>query len=108
MPCYSRVETKLVDLEAVKAAAADLGMRVEVHSKNIVTVITQDKTRVELFRTCEQDPFKTYNEYPSQVAALASLTRGYATAKVKAYAKKNGYMVARGSQPGEYVLTSYK
>ena|SRR5579859_5326215 len=107
MPCYSRVVTKMNDVEAIKEAATAAGLLIEVNSKTLVTII-HSGTRLQMQRASADQPFFCYAEYDKQKTMLASLTKGYATARVKAFAKKRGYMVSQGTKPGEYVLTSYR
>jgi hypothetical protein len=107
MPCYSRVETKLKDVPALQAAAAAAGMTLEVNSKTLVTLV-HGSTRLQFQRLNETMPFVCYAEYDKQKAMLNAVTSRYAEARVKAFAKKRGYMVSQGAKPGEFVLTSYR
>ncbi len=107
MPCFSRVETKLKDLEAIQAAAEAAGITVELHSKTHVTV-SRDGVRLQLTRRQADEAFDAYDTSAYTGRLLRELTAGYATARVKAFAKKRGYMVSRGATQGEFVLTSYR
>lgn len=104
MPCYSVVTTKLLDAEAVKTAIEQLGWKVKRFEESRIIFEARGGRTVQLFRVRKSETFQTYSVAPQ----LDELTRKYAEVKVKAFAKKKGYLVSRGTTEGEFVLTSYK
>lgn len=101
MPCYSTIQTSLADAEALK----DLGeaFEVRVFGDNQV-VIRKGYAALTLRRYAKTEKFSASGD----TEILDEVVSAYAKNKVKAFAKKHNYTVARGNTANEFVLTSYK
>ncbi len=109
MPCFTQIETKLILLETIIAAAEKLGIKVERRNANSYTLRKGDEFIV-IERTAEGQPFfvKPYsgsNAWNEQI--LKPLTVEYTKETVKAYYKKQGYTVGAGSKPNQLIFTKY-
>ncbi len=108
MPCYSIIQTKLIDLVMIQKAVNEIGAKVTSLTPNNI-VIEKGGKRIALERPRENENYSLifrrsssdYNEL------LDSLTVSYAKNTLKAWAKKSGYTFSAGSKPGEYVMTQY-
>lgn len=108
MPCYSTIQTKLTDLEAVKKAAEILGHTVETRSGGSVLTINSANATISIYRRGAAKFLNAEADLPDDRALLTQVTRQYAIGKVKDLARKKGYLVSQGTKPGQYVLTSYR
>ncbi|MBI5954386.1 MAG: hypothetical protein HY865_22240 [Chloroflexi bacterium] len=108
MPCFSTIPTKLLDVEMIKKAVAEIGAKITSLSPNNI-VVEKGKERISLERSRSDDNYSvalSRSSYNCQ-DLLETLTISYAKNTVKAWAKKNGYTFSAGSKPGEYVMTQY-
>lgn len=112
MPCYSTVQTQLIDLPAIDRAAAALGLKVERKSVNEVKLTSRDgSASLTLIRNRPADKFSfssyaATGDYDGQI--VRPLIQGYAKEQLKVFARKNGYTLAPGKKPGQYELVSLK
>lgn len=111
MPCYSTIQTNMLDLQTLERAASALGMKVNRVNENQVT-LANGRASLALSRNRKDDKF-TYNPYLSakgnyEAEILTPLVQGYAKETLKAWGRKNGYTLAMGKKPGEYELVSLK
>ena len=109
MPCYSRIETILIDLKTIEAAAQTLGIQVIRRTNNSFTLKRgNEHIGIERLREGEKfyaSPLSGTSNYTEQI--LKPLTQAYAKERVKAYYKGKGYTVAAGSKPNSLVFTKY-
>lgn len=103
MPCYSQIETVLIDIATIEKAAALLGITVSRRNANSY-VLQKGSERIIIDRTGEGEKFYTS---ASQNGIIKPLSQAYAKEMIKAFAKKKGYVVSAGSKPGEIILTQY-
>lgn len=109
MPCYSKLETKLIDLETMKAVAKALGIELVMRTKNSYT-LRKGNEYINIERKAEGEPFFTVamsgsNRWDTEI--LQPLTVEYTKSKVKAYYKSKGYSVSFGQSNDELVFTKY-
>lgn len=109
MPCFTKVETKLIDLDTLKSVASALGIEVFMRNKNSYT-LSKGREYINISREAEGKPFSTEaftgsNNWDTEI--LQPLTVGYTTAKVKAYYKSKGYSVVVDSKTNELIFTKY-
>lgn len=110
MPCFSNIQTILIDLEVIQQVAEQAGFTVSRRTANRYT-ISKGREHIDIERTEAGQKFNTVaysgsNNWPTEI--IEPLVVGYAKAKLKAFAKKSGYVLSAGNKPNEYVLTSYK
>lgn len=105
MPCYSLIETVLIDLKTIEAAALALGITVIKRTPNSYT-LRKGAEQVGIERTREGAKFST-SYASSEGNLLKSLIPAYAKERVKQFAKSKGYTVSAGSKPNTFVLTKY-
>lgn len=101
MPCYSTIQTNLVDADALKDLGDAFG--VKAYSENQV-VIHKGYATLTLRRSAKTEKFSANGD----TSILDEVVSAYAKSKVKAFAKKYNYTVTRGNAANEFVLTSYK
>lgn len=108
MPCYSTIETKLLDLVMIQKAIKEIGARILAQSPNNI-VIEKDGEHISLMRSREGENFilMTNRSSDDYEKLLDSLTVSYAKNTLKAWATKSGYSFSAGSKPGEYVMNKY-
>lgn len=110
MPCYSRIQTKLIDLVTIQKAAKDIGANIIAQSPNNI-VIEKGDTRVALERSHEGENYSLMTSRSSwgfdNDNLLDELTKSYAKTTLKTWAQKNGYQFSAGKKSGEYVMTQY-
>jgi len=105
MPCYSTIQTVLLDLVAIEAAAKSLGISVTRHTPNSYT-LRKGNESVTITRTREGEKFTT--SYASgETSLLKSIIPAYAKERVKQFARSKGYVVSATGKPGQYALTKY-
>jgi hypothetical protein len=109
MPCYTKIQTLLIDLKIIEQAAGTLGITVTKRTANSYTLKRGDE-QVTIERTQEGEKFYTSvysgsNNFESQI--IQPLTLAYAKERVKQFAKGKGYTVSAGSKPNTYVLSKY-
>ena len=114
MPCYSTIQTQMIDLQTIERAANALGMKVSRVNENKLTLTSKSgRASLTLSRNRKEDKF-TYNPYLNgtegdyEAEILTPLVQGYAKETLKAWGRKNGYTLAMGKKPGEYELVSLK
>lgn len=110
MPCFSNVQTVLIDIKSVETAATALGIKVERNSPNVFT-LRKGKEFIRIERAREGEKFSTVaysgsNNWDTEI--MQPLVKGYAKEQLKVFAKKNGYTLSAGSKPDAYVLTSFR
>lgn len=108
MPCYSRIQTKLIDLVTIQKAVKEIGAKIIAQSPNNIVIEKGDK-RIALERSREGE---NYNLMTSRSSwdydeMLGELTKSYAKTTLKTWAQKNGYQFSAGKKSGEYVMTQY-
>ncbi len=103
MPCYSKIQTVLLDVSSIEAAATQLGMKVQKHAPNSLTV-TRGYESVTLFRTKSEDRFQAQGD----TSLLTDLVPVYAKKQLVKFAKSKGYTISQGSDATEYILTKYE
>lgn len=109
MPCFSRIETVLIDLSTIEKAAKETGVTVERISDNRLRLKKGDE-RVYLERSREGE--KWFVEQYSgtdyfDTAIINPLSIAYAKSTIKTWAQKNNYQFSAGKSQGDYVLTQY-
>ena len=105
MPCYSKIQTVLLDLKVIEAASATLGISVIKRTANSYT-LRRGREQVTIERTREGERFTT-SYASSEGDLLKSLVPAYAKERVKQFARSKGYTVAAGSKPGKFILSKY-
>ena len=108
MPCYSIIQTKLIDLPTIQKAVKEIGAKITAMSPNNI-VIEKDGVHISLDRAREGG---NYYLMPGRSSVgydnmLESLTVSYAKVTLKTWAQKSGYTFSAGKNPGEYVMTQY-
>ena len=108
MPCYSRIQTKLIDLVTIQKAVKEIGAKIIAQSPNNIVVEKGDK-RIVLERSREGENYTLMTSSSScdYDGLLDELTKSYAKTTLKTWAQKNGYQFSAGKKPGEYVMTQY-
>lgn len=109
MPCFTKIQTLLIDLATLEAAAKVLGITVTKRTANSYT-LKRGNEQVGIERIREGEKFYVAamsgtNNFQKEI--LEPLTTGYAKERVKQFAKTKGYTVAAGTKAGEYILTKY-
>ena len=109
MPCFTKIQTLLIDLAIIEQTAAALGITVTKRTANSFTLRKGDQ-HLNIERTREGEkfyvaPYSASNGFEAGI--LQPLTQGYAKERVKQFAKSKGYTVSAGSKPNTYVLTKY-
>lgn len=107
MPCYSTITTKLTDLEAVKIAAEQEGFNV-VHNGQVLRITGANGVDFTVWRSGSEKTLRAQAEERADTDALRKVSKTYAVNKLKAVAKKRGFMVSKGAQPNQYVFTSFR
>lgn len=110
MPCYVNIQTVITDLDSLEKAAAELGITVEKHSANLIT-LRKGSDYIKLERQAGSKKFDTVrysgsNNWPETI--LNPLLPAYAKKQIKKFAARKGMTVSAGAKQGQYVLTSYK
>jgi len=110
MPCYSNIQTVLLDLKTIESAAAALGMTVTKKTANYY-MISKGHEHIDIQRSADGQKFETVAYtgsayWPQQV--LEPLVMQYAKERTKALMKAKGYMVSQGQNANELVFTSYR
>ncbi len=106
MPCYSKVQTQLLDIASIEAAAAKLGITVRKNNENFLRLSTAEG-EIELTRDRNTDKFTGQNGYGKYEAILQQLIPVYARVQLQKFAKAKGYTISQGNDASEYVLTKY-
>ncbi len=107
MPCYTKVQTNLIDTPTIEAAAAKLGINVRKINENTL-VLSRNGSTVTLSRANNEMKFDAENGTGDYRSLLADLTPTYAQKMLVKFAKSKGYTVVAGAQPGEYQLVKYE
>jgi len=109
MPCFTKIQTKLILLATIKAAAEKLGISVERRNANSYTLLKGNEF-ITIERTAEGEPFfvKPFSGTSSWNAEiLKPLTVEYTKETVKAYYKSKGYTTSAGQKPNQLIFTKY-
>ena len=109
MPCFTRIETKLIVLATIMAAAEKLGIKVERRNANTYT-LSKGKEVITIGRDAEGEPFfvRPYsgtNEWKAEI--IKPLTVEYTKETVRKYYKGQGYTASAGQKPNQIVFTKY-
>lgn len=109
MPCYSKVQTVLIDISSIEEAAKTIGMTVTKDTANKYT-LRRGNDYISIERTREGEKFSTVamsgsNGYMENI--VKPLTVAYARERVKKYYRSKGYTVAAGSKPNQLTFTKY-
>lgn len=108
MPCYSRIQTILIEIDTIMDAARKLGIEVERVDENYLRLI-KGGSSMTLERQPGEKQFYTRILFGSQnESILQPLTAEYAKTQVKRFAAKRGYQFSVDPKTKEYVLTSYR
>ncbi len=103
MPCFSKIQTKLLDVASIEAAASQLGITVKkINANNIV--LTKGYDTVTLSRLNEKEQFSAQGD----TSLLDEMIPAYAKKQLVKFAKSKGYTVSQGNTGGEFVLTKYE
>lgn len=110
MPCFSKMQTVLIDLPTIEKAAEALGFKVEKRTANSFT-LRKGNEYITIEREKEGGKFSTKpysgsNNWPDEI--LAPLIKSYARETIKTYYKSKGYTMSAGATQDELVFTSYK
>ena len=105
MPCYSTIQTLLIDLAAIEAAAKALGITVTRRTENSYT-LKRGSEQIGIERPRAGEKFQT-SAYSAEGKLMQDLLPAYAKERAKQFAKSKGYTLSAGSKAGEYVLTKY-
>lgn len=108
MPCFSVIQTKLIDLPTIQKAAKDIGAKIIAQSPNNI-VLEKGDLLIALDRPREGENYRLMPARSSwnYEALLDELTVSYAKTTMKQWAQKNGYTFSVGKNPGEYELVQY-
>ena len=107
MPCFTRIQTKLILLATIQAAAEKLGISVERHNANAYTLRKGCET-ITIERTAEGEAFSIMSGSNNwQESIIKPLTVEYTRETVKAYYKSKGYTASSGQKPNEIIFTKY-
>lgn len=109
MPCYSVIQTKLIDRLMIEKAVKEIGAKIIAQSPNNL-VIEKDGKQISLDRAHEGENYRLMTNRSSSgyEEILNSLTVSYAKTTLKTWAQKTGYTFSAGTKPGEYIMTQYK
>lgn len=105
MPCNSKIQTVLIDIAVIEAAAKALGITITKRTANSYT-LKRGNEQVGIERPREGEKFTTAL-YSGETSLLKELVTAYAKERVKQFAKSKGYTLSAGSKSGEFVLTKY-
>lgn len=109
MPCYSKIETKLIDIKFILEAAKTLGIKVDRVNDNTYRLNKGNQyATIEREKAGEKFFVKAYsasNLFRSEI--IQPLTKQYATDMTKSFYKSKGYTASAGTKPGELVFTKY-
>ena len=106
MPCNSKIQTVLLDLATIEAAANALGIQVIKHTPNSYTLKSKTES-VTIERLPGRRKFTT-TYFSAQGDLLKTLVPEYAKQRIKAWGKSKGYTLATDStNPRKFVLTKY-
>jgi hypothetical protein len=110
MPCYSNIQTVLLEMKSIEAAAALLGIKIEKRTANAYT-LRKGNEYITIQRSADGQKFETKAYSGSgkwDTEIMQPLVKAYAKEQIKVFAKKSGYTLSAGSQPDTYVLTSFR
>jgi hypothetical protein len=105
MPCYSKIQTILIDLTTIEAAVKSLGIQITKRTPNLF-ILKRGDEQVEISRTREGERFTT-SYASSEGELMKTIVPAYAKERVKQFARSKGYTVSAGTKPGQFVLTKY-
>ena len=103
MPCNTKIQTALLDVSSIEAAASQLGIKVTKHTANSLT-LTRGYEEVTLFRRNDTEKFQAQGD----TTILNELIPVYAKKQLVKFAKSKGYTISQGNSADEYVLTKYE
>ncbi len=103
MPCYTKVQTLLLDISSIEAAADQLGITVVKHSATYLT-LKRGSQMMELTRENDKAKFQA----TGATEMLDELLPTYAKKQLVKFAKSKGYTVSQGGDASEFVLTKYE
>lgn len=109
MPCFTKIQTKLILLATIQAAAEKLGITVERRNANSYT-LRNGREVITIERNAEGESFSIRPMSGSnnwQESIIKPLTVEYTKETVKAYYKSKGYTASAGQKPNQVVFTKY-
>ncbi len=107
MPCYTKVQTQLLDIASIEAAAGKLGITVRKYNENFLRLSTSEG-EIELTRDRNTDKFTGQNGYGKYEAILQQLVPAYAKIQLQKFARAKGYTISQGNDASEYILSKYE
>ena len=109
MPCYSNIQTVLIDLKTIEASAQALGMTVTKKTANRYT-LSKGREYIDIQRGAdgkfETVAYSGSAYWPREV--MDPLVIQYAKDRTKALLKSKGYVPSQGQNTNELVFTSYR
>jgi len=109
MPCFTRIQTKLINLETIKLAAEKLGISIERRNANAYS-LRNGREVITIERNAEGEAFAIRPMSGSnnwQESIIKPLTVEYTKETVKAYYKSKGYTTSAGQKPNQLIFTKY-
>ncbi len=107
MPCYSTIQTVLIDAKSIEEAASKIGATVKKYSENILA-IQHNGSSIHLRRECGEGKFQGSDMCGDYISLLNDLIPAYAKLQLKKFATAKGYTISQGQDQNEYVLTKYE
>lgn len=108
MPCWTKTETKLLDIATVQSAADALGITVEKVTNNRF-ILRKGNEYITIERAYENEPFFTKALSGSSAwdtEIMQPLTVEYTTQKVVGYYESQGYTYQQ-DEAGKLIFTRY-
>jgi hypothetical protein len=111
MPCYSAIQTNMIEIKSIMAAAQALGITITKVNENRYTLRKDHYTYIDIERSRPGAKFNTVaysgsGDFAGEI--ISPLLPVYAKEQIKVWSKKNGYLLSPDKNPNEYVLTSLK
>ncbi len=107
MPCYTKVQTQLLDIASIEAAASKLGISLKRYSDNFLRLSTAEG-EIELSRDRNTDKFTGQSGYGNYEQILQQLIPAYARVQLQKFAKARGYTISQVNDATEFVLSKYE
>ena len=102
MPCYSTIRANLIDAANIEKAAKVLGYTVTKNGDQMT--ISNGRSNIALYRVNPKSKYDIIGYAGNyREAILEPLIQGYAKEELKAFARKNGYVLEPGKD-GQFVL----
>ena len=111
MPCYTTVQTNFIDVDALQAAAKEMGITMQAQGANafrLRSTKTGDYVTIQREKPGAKFQTETYSASDDYVEEILNkLAQPYGKVMLKKWSQKNGYNFAAGTKPNEYVMTKY-